>query len=98
MFCLFVFFFISHFGYKSGIKILIAPVPDHLLRKCQLRYFNGFSSKFIRFNQTFLTKSIKNTLLFQFININKCKAGTSISADAKCVNKIIIYIKIQVIL
>ena len=30
VFCLFVFFlFISHFGYKSGIKILIAPVPVH---------------------------------------------------------------------
>ena len=37
-------------------------------------------------------------LLFQFTNINKCKAGISISADTKCVNKIIIYIKIQVIL
>ena len=23
------FLFISHFGYKSGIKILIAPVPVH---------------------------------------------------------------------
>ena len=40
----------------------------------------------------------KNTLLFQITNINKCKAGTSISADTKCVNKITIYIKIQVIL
>ena len=39
-----------------------------------------------------------NTLLFQFTNINKCKAGTSISADTKCVNKIMIYIKIQVVL
>ena len=29
VFCLFVFFFIIHFGYKSGIKILIAPVPVH---------------------------------------------------------------------
>ena len=34
----------------------------------------------------------------QFTNINKCKAGTSISADTKCVRQIIIYIKIQVIL
>ena len=34
----------------------------------------------------------------QFTNISKCKAGTSISADTKCVRKIIIYIKIQVIL
>ena len=33
----------------------------------------------------------------QFTNINKCKAGTSISADPKCVRQII-YIKIQVIL
>ena len=34
----------------------------------------------------------------QFTNINKCKAGTSISADTKCARQIIIYIKIQVIL
>ena len=34
----------------------------------------------------------------QFTNINKCKAGSSISADTKCVRQIIIYIKIQVIL
>ena len=34
----------------------------------------------------------------QFTNINKCKAGTLISADTKCVRQIIIYIKIQVIL
>ena len=34
----------------------------------------------------------------QFTNVNKCKAGTSISADTKCVRQIIIYIKIQVIL
>ena len=34
----------------------------------------------------------------QLTNINKCKAGTSISADTKCVRQIIIYIKIQVIL
>ena len=34
----------------------------------------------------------------QFTNINKCKAGTWISADTKCVRQIIIYIKIQVIL
>ena len=34
----------------------------------------------------------------QFTNINKCKAGTSISADTKCVRQIIINIKIQVIL
>ena len=34
----------------------------------------------------------------QFTNINKCKAGTSISADTKCVRQIIIYIKIQAIL
>ena len=32
------------------------------------------------------------------MNINKCKAGTWISADTKCVRQIIIYIKIQVIL
>ena len=29
VFCLFVFLFISHFGYKSGIKILIISVPVH---------------------------------------------------------------------
>ena len=34
----------------------------------------------------------------QFTNINKCKAGTWISTDTKCVRQIIIYIKIQVIL
>ena len=34
----------------------------------------------------------------QLTNINKCKAGTSISADTKCVPQIIMYIKIQVIL
>ena len=34
----------------------------------------------------------------QFTNINKCMAGTLISADTKCVRQIIIYIKIQVIL
>ena len=34
----------------------------------------------------------------QFTNINKCKAGTSINADIKCVRQIIIYINIQVIL
>ena len=34
----------------------------------------------------------------QFTNINKCKAGTSISADTKCVRQIKIYIKIRVIL
>ena len=33
----------------------------------------------------------------QFTKKNKCKAGTSISADTKCVRQIIIYIKIQVI-
>ena len=37
-------------------------------------------------------------LIKHFTNINKCKAGTSISVDTKCVYKIIIYIKIQVIL
>ena len=30
VFCLvFVFLFISHFGFKSGIWLLIAPVPIH---------------------------------------------------------------------
>ena len=44
------------------------------------------------------TIDLANTLLFQFTNINKCKAGTSISADTKCVHKTIIYIKIHMIL
>ena len=34
----------------------------------------------------------------QFTDINKCKAGTSIGADTKCVRQIIIYIKNKVIL
>ena len=29
VFCLFVFLFISHFGFKTGIWLLIAPVPVH---------------------------------------------------------------------
>ena len=28
VFCLFVFLFIFHFGYKSGIRILIVPVSN----------------------------------------------------------------------
>ena len=44
----------------------------------------------------FLIKKIVRSV--ENANINKCKAGTSISADTKCVRQIIIYIKIQVIL
>ena len=29
VFCLLVFLFISHFGFKSGIRLLIASVPVH---------------------------------------------------------------------
>ena len=29
VFCLFVVLFISHFGFKTGILLLIAPVPVH---------------------------------------------------------------------
>ena len=49
-------------------------------------------------NEVNQNSTIKVKLLFQFTNKNKCKTGTSISADTKCVNKIKIYIKIQVIL
>ena len=36
-FCLFVFLFISRFGFKSGILALIAPVPVHCLSFTYMR-------------------------------------------------------------
>ena len=45
VFCLFVFLFISHFDFKSGIWLMIAPVPVH----CFSILFSSLKYSLIRY-------------------------------------------------
>ena len=49
VFCLFVFLFIFHFGFKSGIWLLIAPVPFHCFSITSI-HSNVLVIKFCKYN------------------------------------------------
>ena len=52
-FCLFVYLFISRFGFKIGIWPLIAPVPKHCFSITLITSVSGLCKHFI-FTQRFL--------------------------------------------
>ena len=48
VFCLFVILFISHFGFKSGIWLLITPVPVHCFSNTFMKIFNAMERERVR--------------------------------------------------